>query len=104
MLRPTDGRFADPVNGLDHDVILAFEKLRCCPIVKGAATREVVRYDENSRTGGAGFIGGHAWKLLARRGFEPIALDNLSSGKPLSGEEARWNWAISPMQRVCAPS
>jgi UDP-arabinose 4-epimerase len=31
-------------------------------------------------TGGAGYIGSHACKVLARRGFEPIVFDNLSRG------------------------
>ncbi|RDI50223.1 UDP-L-arabinose 4-epimerase [Microvirga subterranea] len=31
-------------------------------------------------TGGAGFIGSHACKLLARNGFEPVTYDNLSTG------------------------
>jgi UDP-arabinose 4-epimerase len=31
-------------------------------------------------TGGAGFIGSHACKALARRGFVPVAYDNLSRG------------------------
>jgi UDP-glucose-4-epimerase GalE len=31
-------------------------------------------------TGGAGYIGSHACKVLAARGFEPVAYDNLSRG------------------------
>jgi UDP-arabinose 4-epimerase len=31
-------------------------------------------------TGGAGYIGSHTCKLLARAGFEPVVLDNLSRG------------------------
>ena len=31
-------------------------------------------------TGGAGYIGSHACKALARAGFEPIVFDNLSTG------------------------
>ncbi len=31
-------------------------------------------------TGGAGFIGSHAAKALARAGFEPVVFDNLSTG------------------------
>jgi UDP-arabinose 4-epimerase len=31
-------------------------------------------------TGGAGFIGSHTAKCLARAGFEPVTLDNLSTG------------------------
>jgi len=31
-------------------------------------------------TGGAGYIGSHTCKALARAGYEPVALDNLSTG------------------------
>jgi UDP-arabinose 4-epimerase len=31
-------------------------------------------------TGGAGFVGSHACKTLARRGYRPVAYDNLSRG------------------------
>src|SRR5437667_5946183 len=31
-------------------------------------------------TGGAGYIGSHTAKVLARSGFEPVVLDNLSTG------------------------
>lgn len=31
-------------------------------------------------TGGAGYIGAHACKALARAGFQPVAFDNLSTG------------------------
>ena len=31
-------------------------------------------------TGGAGYIGSHACKLLAANGFEPVTVDNLSTG------------------------
>lgn len=31
-------------------------------------------------TGGAGYIGAHACKVLRRAGFEPVAFDNLSTG------------------------
>lgn len=31
-------------------------------------------------TGGAGYIGSHASKALARAGFEPVVFDNLSTG------------------------
>ena len=30
--------------------------------------------------GGAGYVGSHACKLLARAGFEPVTYDNLSRG------------------------
>jgi UDP-glucose 4-epimerase len=33
-------------------------------------------------TGGAGYIGAHACKALARAGFTPVAFDNLSTGWP----------------------
>ena len=38
-------------------------------------------------TGGAGFIGSHICKLLARSGFEPVVYDNLSTGH---SESVRW--------------
>jgi UDP-arabinose 4-epimerase len=38
-------------------------------------------------TGGAGYIGSHTCKALARRGFVPIAVDNLSLGRR---EVVRW--------------
>src|SRR5947199_6952088 len=31
-------------------------------------------------TGGAGYIGSHTAKVLARAGFEPVVLDDLSTG------------------------
>ena len=31
-------------------------------------------------TGGAGYIGSHACKLLSRTGFQPVVFDNLSTG------------------------
>src|SRR5437879_2741055 len=31
-------------------------------------------------TGGAGYIGSHAAKALARAGYQPVAFDNLSTG------------------------
>jgi UDP-glucose 4-epimerase len=31
-------------------------------------------------TGGAGYIGAHVCKALAKQGFTPIAVDNLCSG------------------------
>ncbi|SFC79119.1 UDP-glucose 4-epimerase GalE [Tropicimonas isoalkanivorans] len=31
-------------------------------------------------TGGAGFIGSHACKVLAREGYEPVVFDNISTG------------------------
>src|SRR5450759_1990421 len=42
-------------------------------------------------TGGAGYIGSHACKALARRGFEPITYDNLSRGN-------RWAMKWGPLE------
>src|SRR6478672_7033339 len=42
-------------------------------------------------TGGAGYIGSHACKVLARRGFEPIVFDNLSRGN-------RWALKWGPLE------
>ena len=33
-------------------------------------------------TGGAGYIGSHTCKLLKKKGFDPITIDNLSTGHP----------------------
>ena len=38
-------------------------------------------------TGGAGYIGSHTAKALARAGFEPVVLDHLSTGHE---KNARW--------------
>ncbi len=38
-------------------------------------------------TGGAGFVGSHACKALARAGFTPVVYDNLSNGRR---EAVRW--------------
>jgi UDP-glucose-4-epimerase GalE len=38
-------------------------------------------------TGGAGFVGSHTCKALARAGYLPIAYDNLSNGSP---DAVRW--------------
>ncbi len=43
-------------------------------------------------TGGAGYIGSHVVRDLGERGYRPVVLDNLSSGKPgavLAGELVR---------------
>jgi len=42
-------------------------------------------------TGGAGYIGSHACKVLAARGFEPIVYDNLSRGN-------RWAVKWGPLE------
>ena len=42
-------------------------------------------------TGGAGYIGSHACKVLARRGFEPIVFDNLLRGN-------RWAVKWGPLE------
>src|SRR6266699_4457566 len=44
-----------------------------CPFLRRRKVRILV-------TGGAGYIGSHTAKLLARAGFEPIALDSLNTG------------------------
>ena len=38
-------------------------------------------------TGGAGYIGSHACKVLARAGYRPVVFDNMSRGHP---EAVRW--------------
>ena len=38
-------------------------------------------------TGGAGYIGSHACKVLARAGYQPVVFDNLSRGHR---EAVRW--------------
>jgi UDP-arabinose 4-epimerase len=43
-------------------------------------------------TGGAGYIGAHVCKALARAGFEPVALDNLSTGHR---DSVRWGRLLS---------
>jgi UDP-glucose 4-epimerase len=42
-------------------------------------------------TGGAGYIGSHACKVLASRGFEPVVFDNLSRGN-------RWAVKWGPLE------
>jgi nucleoside-diphosphate-sugar epimerase len=43
-------------------------------------------------TGGAGYVGSHACKVLAKEGYQPIAFDNLSSGHAWA---AKWG----PLER-----
>ena len=38
-------------------------------------------------TGGAGYIGSHACKALAKAGYRPVVLDDLSRGHPRA---VRW--------------
>ena len=33
-------------------------------------------------TGGAGYIGSHTCKLLKKKGFDPITIDNFYTGHP----------------------
>jgi UDP-arabinose 4-epimerase len=52
--------------------------------------------------GGAGFVGSHACKALARRGFVPVSYDDLSLGRR---EAVRWGlskWVISRTRIACA--
>lgn len=37
-------------------------------------------------TGGAGYIGSHAIRQLARHGYEPVVFDNLSTGRRFLAE------------------
>src|SRR2546427_38506 len=37
-------------------------------------------------TGGAGYIGSHTAKALARAGYEPVVLDNFSTGHPWAAQ------------------
>jgi len=48
-------------------------------------------------TGGAGYIGSHMCKHLARNGYEPIVLDNLSRGHRQAVNGARFTRATHPM-------
>jgi UDP-glucose-4-epimerase GalE len=57
-------------------------------------------------TGGAGYIGSHTCKALARHGIQPVALDNLSLGHrwavrwgPLVEADLRDRWAIAEAVR-----
>ena len=54
--------------------------------MKNTATKTVLV------TGGAGYIGSHACKVLAKEGYQPIAFDNLSSGHAWA---AKWG----PLER-----
>lgn len=51
-------------------------------------------------TGGAGYIGAHACKALARAGFLPVAFDNLSTGW---AEAVKWGPLVTGdlMDRAC---
>jgi UDP-arabinose 4-epimerase len=54
-------------------------------------------------TGGAGYIGSHACKVLARAGYRPVVFDNLSRGRR---EAVRWgplvDGDIADRARLCA--
>lgn len=54
------------------------KKLAHC--AKGRADSGGFVLDHVLVTGGAGYIGAHACKVLAREGFVPVAFDNLSTG------------------------
>jgi NAD(P)-dependent dehydrogenase (short-subunit alcohol dehydrogenase family) len=41
-------------------------------------------------TGGAGYIGSHTCKALARAGFEPVTVDNLTAGHRWAVRWVRW--------------
>ena len=61
--------------------------LQCDIEMNNAATKNVLV------TGGAGYIGSHTCKVLAQRGYLPIAFDNLSSGHAWA---AKWG----PLERA----
>ena len=44
-------------------------------------------------TGGAGYIGSHTCKLLATEGYDPIVVDNLSTGN-------KWAVKLGPLE-IC---
>jgi len=52
-------------------------------------------------TGGAGYIGSHACKALARAGHHPIVYDNLSRGHRELCDGALWNLAILRTEPAC---
>lgn len=45
-------------------------------------------------SGGAGYIGAHACKVLKAAGFTPVVYDNLSTGHAEAVKFGRWNRAI----------
>src|SRR5580765_2793353 len=51
-------------------------------------------------TGGAGYIGSHVCKALARAGFAPVAFDDLSMGHR---EAVRWGALVEGDLRETAP-
>jgi UDP-glucose 4-epimerase len=52
-------------------------------------------------TGGAGYIGSHAAKALARAGHEPLVLDNLSSGHRWAIKWGRFlNWDLADTEML----
>lgn len=61
-------------------------------------------------TGGAGYIGSHTMRILQQRGYEPLALDNLSSGHrsacgslPLFVADVRDGAAVRQVLDECQP-
>ena len=61
------------------------EIARCATIVQSSAAGGMAR--AVLVTGGAGYIGSHACKVLARSGYLPVVFDNLSRGRR---EAVRW--------------
>lgn len=47
-------------------------------------------------TGGAGYVGSHAAKALARAGYRPVVFDDLSRGFRKAVRWGRWSRPISP--------
>jgi UDP-glucose 4-epimerase len=54
-------------------------------------------------TGGAGYVGSHACKALAAKGYVPITYDNLSRGNIGRSSGALLRKAILPMGSEFAP-
>ena len=56
-------------------------------------------------TGGAGYVGSHACKALAKAGYIPVAYDNLSTGHESFVRWGPWFGATSATtQRYATPS
>lgn len=52
-------------------------------------------------TGGAGYIGSHTCKVLARHGFEPVVYDNLSRGNRWAARFGMFELGDVVMQPGC---